>query len=163
MGKVAFLHELLNKIEEKSQSPLVAQRALWRIGRGKIEGDVKDITHNLFDWFCEFNKTQLSPEDQALLDLDPDTIEDEQERKQALRRQAKAAKRARSKNRTFTSKATPELVAKVQQILDLPDHVGAADKLFFVAACAPILPRTNLLTSWIVSRTPSHPVRRQAG
>lgn len=145
MGKVAFLHELLNKIEEKQQSPLVAQRALWRIGRGKIEGDIKDITHNLFDWFCEFNKTQLSPEDQALLDLDPDTIEDEQERKQALRRQAKAAKRARSKNRTFTSKATPELVAKVQQILDLPDHVGAADKLFFVAACAPIFTPNELV------------------
>lgn len=137
MAEPSLLQSILTKISSYEQSPLTAQRALVRIGRGIIEGDVRDITHNIFDWFCEFNKSDLSPEDQAIMDADPDKITDEQERKQLLRRQAKVSKRAKAKNRKFTSKATPELVSAVRTLLEMPDHQRVADKLSYAAACAP--------------------------
>lgn len=139
-----LLHKMLGEIEKHSQSPLVAQRQLWRIARGHRD-DPRDTTHALFDWFCEFSKTGLSEEDQALVDANPDDIEDEVERKKLIRRQAKALKRAQAKNRSFTSKATPELVTYVTEMLEGDDHVGIADKLFYAAACAPLLTPTQLI------------------
>lgn len=134
----ALLHRILNKIESYDNSPLVAQRAIWRVARGLCDDNPRDLAHDTFDWFCEFSKTELPPDEQKLIDANPDDIEDETERKQFLRRQRKALKRAQSKNRTFTSKVSPEIISIVELLLK-EDNVKAADILFFLAAAAPLL------------------------
>jgi hypothetical protein len=103
----------------------------------------------VFDWFCEFSREGLSDEDQALLDTDVDALDDPVEAKQMLRRQRKALKRARAKNRSFTSIATPEVVAMVEKVC-LLDPAKAADRLFFLAACAPLLAPQQLV--WLCDR-----------
>lgn len=132
----SLLHRILTQIESKQQSPFTAQRALWRIARGQLVDDPKDVAHDLFDWFCEFSKTELSPEDQAVLETSTDGMSDA-DVVLLERRQRKVLKRARAAQRVQQSKVTPEVVRLLTKILSYEDCVAAADQLSFLCLCVP--------------------------
>lgn len=133
---VSALHRILDSIESAQASPLVAQKALWRIANGQ-EAYSKELAHDIFDWFCEFNKTELSAEDQAILDSPQEGLEAD-DLKRLLRKQRKVLNRAKASSRTFTSKVTPELCSMVEKIME-GDCRMAADRLRFLAAAIPSL------------------------
>ena len=139
---IAALHRVLDAIESAQASPLVAQRALWRVANGQ-ETYSKELVHDIFDWFCEFSKTELSVEDQAILNTPHDGLEPD-ELKRLLRKHRKVLNRAKAASRTFTSKVTPELCSMVERLME-DDCRMAADRLRFLAAAIPALSPSQVI------------------
>ena len=138
---VELLTKILDTVTAVDHSPLTARRVLRSISRGDYTpGDSIAMSHDLFDWWCEFSRSDLSPEDQETMSVDPDSVTDEGERKRLIRRQSKIAKRARAATRTKPTKVTPGLVKGFEKFLDSdsPDAVKA-DQAGFVASLVPVL------------------------
>lgn len=130
-----LMERIIKTVTKSDWSPIEWDSAVRQIAVGSTEPeDAKELSHSLLDWYCPIRELDLSEEDQAILDQDADDPKlDKTERKQLLRKQRKAAKRARAKGGKFTSKVDGEFINLVGSILGSCSPAQAADKLAFVS------------------------------
>ena len=130
-----LMEHVIKTVTKSDWSPIEWDSAVRQIAVGSAEPeDARELSHSLLDWYCPIRELDLSEEDQAILDQDAeDPALDKTERKKLLRKQRKAAKRARAKGGKFTSKVDGEFIELVSDILGSCSAAQAADKLAFVS------------------------------
>lgn len=145
-----LLNTMLGVLKEHKRNPIAVSRALRSVVRGDVDTadffEMRDLTHAIFDWMCEFDKQAVDPADLELIEIDVDAIADREERVAAGRLQRKALRRVRKATAVKQSKVDPALVEAVaHRIANSYTPECAADALWFASGLLPELKPADVI------------------